>query len=119
MFELSESNDNFSDKTVIDYSANWRDTSANGQLPKSNPTNKLLHKEEINIDLEYKREDVEFKTENKIKGKIFTDKLTIDKNKYKKNDAKNKNKDFTVFSAYTSNKVKKEMYLLRMNLVEV
>ncbi|WP_064605672.1 hypothetical protein [Streptobacillus moniliformis] len=90
--------------TLLDYSANKGTKDDNKEEPpKSDPTDKLLHKQELTFDLGYKNNKIEFNTENKLRGKVFTDKLKIDKDKYKSD---NLNKDFTVFSIYTSNSLK-------------
>ncbi|WP_244889894.1 hypothetical protein [Streptobacillus notomytis] len=91
--------------TLLDYSANkgTKDNKKEEQ-PKSDPTDKMLHKQELTFDLGYKNNKIEFNTENKIKGKLFTDKLQVDTNKYKKDNLSNI--DYTVFSAYTSNRLK-------------
>ncbi len=91
--------------TLLDYSANKGTKDAKKEEPpKSDPTDKLLHKQELTFDLGYKNNKIEFNTENKIKGKLFTDKLQVDTNKYKKGNLSNI--DHTVFSAYTSNRLK-------------
>ncbi|WP_064609175.1 hypothetical protein [Streptobacillus moniliformis] len=90
--------------TLLDYSANKGTKDDNKEEPpKSDSTDKLLHKQELTFDLGYKNNKIEFNTENKLRGKVFTDKLKIDKDKYKSD---NLNKDFTVFSIYTSNSLK-------------
>lgn len=90
--------------TLLDYSANKGTKDDNKEEPpKSDSTDKLLHKQELTFDLGYKNNKIEFNTENKLRGKVFTDKLKIDKDKYKSDSL---NKDFTVFSIYTSNSLK-------------
>ncbi len=95
-------------ETLYDYSKNKKSSSENGEKHSQDKTEKLLYKQEFLTNLVYKDNKVEINSENKVKGKVFTNTngtVKVDNDKYKRNGSDNNNKDFTVFSAYTKNEI--------------
>ncbi|CAM3096179.1 hypothetical protein [Streptobacillus ratti] len=96
-------NSSLKHETFFDYSGNLSDDDKKkDKAPKSNPTEKLLHKEEFLFNLGYKGRILELKSLNKVKGKVFTNKNQVDTDKYKVTGEN----DLTVLSAYTENEIK-------------
>ncbi|WP_064614732.1 hypothetical protein [Streptobacillus moniliformis] len=85
--------------TIFDYSKNKQ----TNKESKTDSTESYFHNQELLFDLGYKSNRIEVKTENKIRGKVFTKSLAIDKDKYKSSDT---NKDKTVLVAYTDNDIR-------------
>ncbi|WP_064616773.1 hypothetical protein [Streptobacillus moniliformis] len=95
--------------TIFDYSKNKQ----TNKESKTDSTESYFHNQELLFDLGYKSNRIEVKTENKIRGKVFTKSLAIDKDKYKSSDT---NKDKTVLTLYTSNKLVRSFGNLGLSL---
>ncbi|WP_083573777.1 hypothetical protein [Streptobacillus notomytis] len=110
-------------ETVYDYSKNKKERNTSGEYVNNipihgkEPTEKLLYKQELLVDLGYKNNTLKFNSENKLKGNVFTNTngtIKIDQDKYK--NGKDSNKDHTVFSIYTKNEVENKLGPLNLRI---